>query len=68
MEKKYTIEQFKKLFKAASQDVLKKLRDEFAANLEEKGANNNPLHLFAFEAQNMMVVSFLEKELFDKED
>lgn len=66
-EKMYSMEEFREIFKKAKEKILKKEADDFKKVGEENG-NFDPIASAMFNLQNMLILSMLEKEIFDKED
>ena len=67
-EEKYTMEEFKEMFKEANHKTMEKLMGDY----KTAGAQNNkeidPMAEFAFSLQNSLVISVLEHYLFNEEE
>lgn len=68
MKKKYTIEEFKKMYEKAEKETIVELGEEFSKIIEKNSADSMGFetHL-AFMMQNTLCLSILESKLFEEE-
>lgn len=66
MKKKYTMEEFKKMFEEAEAKVIEEF-DEHLEEVQKKKGMEKGLPGFAMQLQNMMIIAMLEHHLFEKE-
>lgn len=64
MKKKYTMEEFKEMYKLAERATLEKLKNDFN---KASGGELDQMQELGFTMQNMIVVAELKNELFKEE-
>lgn len=66
MKKKYTIEEFKEMFKEAETKAVEEFDEHIRGIQKERGQKEN-MTGFMMGLQNMIIISMLERHLFEKE-
>ena len=66
MKKKYTTEEFKEMFKEAETKAVEEFDERIRGIQKERGQKEN-MTGFMMGLQNMIIISMLERHLFEKE-
>ena len=66
--KKYTMEEFKKMYEKAQQEVIEELENQMKEAMVENGKEENPMFMFGFTMQNIIATAKVYSKLFKEEN